>query len=157
LVLKKSRIPDLIYGIMRTSTSLTLNEKNLIPQKFGLSSIPINENYMNVSYPNLEIPEAQVATSIELTMPEVRRYGFEISRRTWPNPASEFIQIQIENPNLEPCEIMILDGFGMEVLRSKLDVLQTEVLVDTKEIPVGRYFVKIIGGTPFETVSFLKN
>jgi hypothetical protein len=75
----------------------------------------------------------------------------------WPNPASEFIQIQIENPNLEPCEMMILDGFGKEVLRSKLDVLQTEVLVDINEIPVGRYFVKIIGGIPFESASFLKN
>jgi hypothetical protein len=84
--------------------------------------------------------------------------GFSENKlRIWPNPASEFIQIEIENPILEPCDVLILDGFGKELMRTKLDVLQTEVLLDIKEIPIGRYFVKIIGGIPFETSSFLKN
>jgi hypothetical protein len=108
-------------------------------------------------YPELDIPEAHEQRSLEVAAEVQPPLVIKNNLRIWPNPASEFIQIQIENPNLEPCEIMILDGFGKEVLRSKLDVLQTEVLVDIKEIPIGRYFVKIIGGIPFETSSFLKN
>jgi hypothetical protein len=89
------------------------------------------------------------------TIPETMPLHFQENR--WPNPASEFIQIQIENPNLEPCQLMVLDGFGKEVMRTNVDVLQTEILLELKDIPVGRYFVKIIGGTPFETASFIKN
>jgi hypothetical protein len=43
------------------------------------------------------------------------------------------------------------------ITHTDLDVLQTEILLEIKDIPVGRYFVKMIGGIPFETVSFIKN
>jgi hypothetical protein len=108
-------------------------------------------------YPEPEILESAELRSTEASAADQHTSTIQNNLRIWPNPASEFIQIQIENPNLQPCQIIILDGLGKEVLRSKLDMLQTEVLVDIKEIPVGRYFVKIIGGIPFESASFLKN
>jgi hypothetical protein len=89
LVLKKTRIADLIYGIMRTSTSLTINEKNLIPQKFGLISIPINENYMNVSYPHLEIPEAQELHRLMVSSHYLSTPSIQNNYNIWPNPAEK--------------------------------------------------------------------
>jgi hypothetical protein len=108
-------------------------------------------------YPEPEIPASNELRSHEVSSEYQPTLAIKNNLHIWPNPASEFIQVQIENPNLEPSQLMILDGFGKEVIRAELDVLQTEILLEIKDIPVGRYFVKIIGGIPFETVSFIKN
>jgi hypothetical protein len=155
LVLKKSRIADLIYGIMRTSTSLTINEKNLIPQKFGLISIPINENYMNVSYPHLEIPEAQELHRLMVSSHYLSTPSIQNNNSVWPNPAEKFINIKTQ-PQSSVQEVKILNTTGQVVWRGQMEALQSEILIVVEEIPTGLYHLTISSPQGSQSETFFK-
>lgn len=76
--------------------------------------------------------------------------------RSWPNPAQNFVQIQLEQPINEETQVHVFDLFGKQVAALKLDRQQTELVIDVTELAVGRYVVRIASHSDIAPISFLK-
>jgi hypothetical protein len=74
----------------------------------------------------------------------------------WPNPAQNFVQLQLEQPINEETQVHVFDLFGKQVAALKLDRLQTELVIDVTELAVGRYVVRIASQADIAPISFLK-
>jgi hypothetical protein len=76
--------------------------------------------------------------------------------KLWPNPAQNFVHIQLENQINEDTRVQVFDLFGKEVLNLTLHRLQTELIIDLIELPMGRYVARISNHVHIAPVSFLK-
>jgi hypothetical protein len=70
-----------------------------------------------------------------------------IQLNIFPNPASDFIAIQVMGLNKENLRIELFDAAGKLVQKSSINAGATNTYLDTKTLYAGTYLVKISGAT----------
>lgn len=72
----------------------------------------------------------------------------------YPNPANEYINVKIQNSNIYPKSISIIDVFGNNVYQSKEIKENDAYRVDIRHLSSGSYFIQIFDGYNIYYFSF---
>lgn len=72
-----------------------------------------------------------------------------------PNPATDYIILNLGNEILEPVEIEIVDIWGNNVLSYNFDMLGKQVALPLTKLSQGTYFARLIGKTFYQTIPFV--
>ncbi len=93
---------------------------------------------------------AAITEPVTVYVPEVAVNDFNtqhISINVFPNPASEFIAVQMNDINKSNLEIELYDITGKRVARTTIYQGSTIAYFDTRTLYSGEYFIRIINGT----------
>jgi len=112
----------------------------------------------------LEIPPRSFAVFVEgdlrdevidiSTPVNIDNIPAELSFEVFPNPVTNLLTFKIDNPNLEPQEIIIYDMSGRVVLQQILNA--NENTISTKNLFSGTYLIKIIQEENIRIAKFIK-
>ena len=83
-----------------------------------------------------EAPACDLSTSVQ----DVR---LESSLRVYPNPFSDEVMIEFENPDHKTFELFISNING-KVVRRRTDLNGTQVIVERQDLPAGMYFAHLV-------------
>ena len=82
--------------------------------------------------------------------------GISLECRVYPNPATNFITLKIENPETSGLTCQISDLKGLLLRDMKITAKETIVAMD--ELVPGTYFLSVVrNGKPFQTYKIIKN
>ena len=64
----------------------------------------------------------------------------------YPNPASEIVNIQFEDPTNSEIEVSLMDGQGRLVMTNYIGVSETSKMINVQYLPSGLYYLKLSSG-----------
>ncbi|MBX3042724.1 MAG: carboxypeptidase regulatory-like domain-containing protein [Candidatus Kapabacteria bacterium] len=106
-------------GYQGSKTEITIGDGNVVEKDMEMSPVDVT------------------SVNDEIT------FGFEV----YPNPATDFVNVQIEQVNTES-RIILYNNTGIEVLR--LNALTGNIQsINTSELPAGSYFLKVLNGNDY--------
>lgn len=74
----------------------------------------------------------------------IRLNGFS-GAFTYPNPTTGQLTVQLQNPLVEKTVLAISDVTGRMIKQLSIPARQSTIQIDASTLPVGRYFIKILG------------
>ncbi|NJN42959.1 MAG: T9SS type A sorting domain-containing protein, partial [Flammeovirgaceae bacterium] len=94
------------------------------------------------------------ASAVEQSFDIISITGLEISRTSlsiYPNPTSDFLHVQLSDPDRSAIHLMSADG------RSVMDMKKAQKVIDVSSLPKGMYFITIVSPQQKSTHKFIKN
>lgn len=110
------------------------------------------------TWANAKVTSVSEPTTVYTPTSIINSVKDELKVNVFPNPANEFIAIQILGLNKEFLQIELLDAAGRLIKTSTINAGATNTYIDTKTLYAGNYFIRIIGanGTTRTKVSIVK-
>lgn len=114
----------------------------------NISANQSGQYYVSVSYTSTcEVKSNKIMVSI-------LGATLEMPINYWPNPASDYITIQLPNENLATYSLKIYSVLGQNVFEK--DVLMSSERIDISQLPTGMYLLHLNNGSKTEVVKLQK-
>ncbi|GAB1369990.1 hypothetical protein MASR1M45_00480 [Candidatus Kapaibacterium sp.] len=133
-----------ITTMATTITNLVIDKRAIIYPDNGFSTIDIN---------NLDTKLAGgsggdiVVLKLRKDAVPVKEYSQNSEPEIYPNPATDYINIQLSNKRLQPFavddKIQIFDILGVEVLAESIPTMTSSHRMNIEKLAAGVYFIKI--------------
>jgi endonuclease I len=133
------------YEIERSSNGIdfvvigTINGQNLSNYHFIDNQLPS----VKAVYYRLKLVDVDGKFNYSKTV-AIRLNGFS-GAFTYPNPTTGQLTVQLQNPLAEKSVLAISDVTGRIIKQLNIPARQATIQVDASTLPVGRYFIKIVG------------
>lgn len=133
------------YEIERSSNGIdftvigTINGQNLSNYHFIDNQLPS----VKAVYYRLKLVDVDGKFNYSKTV-AIRLNGFN-GAFTYPNPTTGQLTVQLQNPMAEKSVLAISDVTGRVIKQLNIPARQATIQIDASTLPVGRYFIKILG------------
>ena len=126
------------------STYFTLSENS--PEEFGVNSIHLREKDYDLEKGNnyYRVKVTGGDGSVRYSNPQLVYFEPKPDFTLYPNPAQDYVMIDLPELNGERVELSIVGQFGQLLVQETIDVQnETAVRVSTRDLLDGLYFVRV--------------